>query len=52
MAAAVVISGVDDALQLEPWFDPKARALAIGLAQGTRAETFENAIILVALIAY
>jgi uncharacterized protein YkwD len=52
MAAAVVIGGVDEAMQLEPWFDPKARALAIGLAQGTRADTFENAIILVALIAY
>lgn len=52
MAAAVVIGGVDEAALLEPWFDPKARALAIGLAQGTRADTFENAIILVALIAY
>ncbi|HTU63414.1 MAG TPA: CAP domain-containing protein, partial [Polyangiales bacterium] len=52
MAAAVVIGGIDEAIQLEPWFDPKARALAIGLAQGTRADTFENAIILVALIAY
>ena len=52
MAAAVVIGGVDEAIQLEPWFDPKARALAIGLAQGTRADTFENAIIVVALIAY
>jgi len=52
MAAAVVIGGVDEAIQLEPWFDPKARALAIGLAQGTREDTFENAIILVALIAY
>ena len=52
MAAAVVIGAIDEAIQLEPWFDPKARALAIGLAQGTRADTFENAIILVALIAY
>jgi uncharacterized protein YkwD len=52
LAAAVLISSVDEASELEPWFDPSARALAIGLAQGTRSDTFENAIILVALIAY
>jgi uncharacterized protein YkwD len=52
MAASVLISTVDEATKLQPWFDPKARALAIGLAQGTRADTFQNAIILVALIGY
>jgi uncharacterized protein YkwD len=52
LAAAVVIGSVDEAVQLDPWFDPSARAIAIGLAQGTRADTFENAIILVALVAF
>lgn len=52
LAAAVVIGGIDEATRLDPWFDPKARALALGLAQGTRSDTFENAIILVALIGY
>lgn len=52
LAASVVIGSIDEAVQLEPWFDPKARALAIGLAQGTRADTFDNAIIVVALVAY
>ena len=52
MAASVLISSVEEATKLQPWFDPKAHALAIGLAQGTRADTFQNAIILVALIGY
>jgi uncharacterized protein YkwD len=52
LAAAVVIGSIDDATRLDPWFDPKAQALAVGLAQGTRPDTFENAIILVALIGY
>jgi hypothetical protein len=52
LGAAVLISNVDDAAGLDLWLDANAHALAIGFAQGTRPDTFERAIVLVALVGY
>lgn len=52
LGAAVLITAVEDAGTVGPWLDPKARAIALGLAQGTRSDTYENAILLVALVGY
>jgi uncharacterized protein YkwD len=51
-ALMTVVTRVDEAATIDALLDPKARALGLGLAQGTRPDTFENAIAVVILIAY
>jgi uncharacterized protein YkwD len=50
-ALMTVVVGVDEAATIDALFDPSARAIGVGLAQGTRADTFENALAVVVLIA-
>jgi hypothetical protein len=47
-----VVSAAEEATNIETLLDPKARGLGLGLAQGTRSDTIENAIAVVALIGY
>jgi uncharacterized protein YkwD len=47
-----VVSAPDEAAAIDTLLDPKARGLGLGLAQGTREDTIENAIAVVALIGY
>lgn len=47
-----VVSAVDEAAKLQALLDPAARALALGLAQGTRSDTVEHAIAIVAIVGY
>jgi hypothetical protein len=51
-ALMTVVASVDEAATIDTLLDPAARALGLGLAQGTRADTYENAIAVVALIGY
>jgi uncharacterized protein YkwD len=51
-AVLTVVSSIDEASEIEALLDPRARALGLGLAQGTRPDTVENAIAIVALIAH
>jgi uncharacterized protein YkwD len=51
-ALLTVVSSLDEAASIDALFDPRARAIALGVAQGTRTDTIENAIVLVALIGY
>lgn len=53
MAAVItVVSGIAEAASVEAFLQPRARALGLGLAQGTRADTVDNGIAIVALVAY
>jgi uncharacterized protein YkwD len=49
-ALLTLVSSLDEGTQLDALLDPKARAVGMGVAQGTRADTVENAIALVALV--
>lgn len=51
-AIMTVVTSVEEAAALEPLSDPKARAVGIGLAQGTRASTVDDAIAVVVLVGY
>lgn len=51
-ALMAAVSGIDEAVTIEALLDPNARALGLGLAQGTRPDTIDNAIAVVALIGY
>jgi uncharacterized protein YkwD len=51
-ALMTVVTGPDEAMSIDAFFDPNARALGLGLAQGTRADTLESAIAVVALVGY
>jgi hypothetical protein len=48
----VLVDSLDEAAGLDALLDPAARAVGIGVAQGSRADTVENAIALVAILAY
>jgi uncharacterized protein YkwD len=47
-----VVVAVRDAAELDTLLDGRARRIGLGLAQGTRADTVENAIAVVALVGY
>ena len=49
-ALMTVVTGADEAAGIDALLDPQARALGLGLAQGTRADTYEDAIAVVILI--
>lgn len=51
-ALMTVVTGIDEATTIDALFDPKARAIGLGLAQGTRADTVDNAISVVVLLGY
>jgi uncharacterized protein YkwD len=51
-ALMTVVTGVDEAAAIDALLDPQARALGLGLAQGTRSDTVDNAIAVVALLGY
>jgi len=47
-----VVSSLDEAAALPALYDADARALGLGIAQGTRSDTLENGIAIVALLGY
>jgi uncharacterized protein YkwD len=47
-----IVVAAQDAAELDALLDQHARSLGLGLAQGTRADTVENAIAVVALVGY
>jgi uncharacterized protein YkwD len=47
-----VVGRLDEASRLEPTFDPDARFVGIGIAQGTRPDTGPNSIAVVILLAW
>jgi uncharacterized protein YkwD len=47
-----VVVAAKDAAELDLFLDKHARGIGLGLAQGTRADTVENAIAVVALVGY
>jgi hypothetical protein len=51
-AVMTVVSSIQQAATLQALLDPKARAVGIGLAQGTRADTVDDAIVVVLLLGY
>jgi uncharacterized protein YkwD len=51
-ALLTVVTSLEEAAHIDTLLDPRARALGIGIAQGTRADTIDNAIAVVALIGY
>jgi uncharacterized protein YkwD len=51
-ALLTLVSALEDATKLDALLDPAARAVGLGIAQGTRSDTFENAIAVVALVGY
>jgi uncharacterized protein YkwD len=51
-ALMTVVTSLDEATTLTALLDPKARALGLSVAQGTRDDTIERAIVVVALIGY
>jgi uncharacterized protein YkwD len=51
-ALLTVVTTLEEAATIEALLDPKARAVGIGVAQGTRPDTIENAIAIVVLIGY
>ena len=48
----VLVSSLDEAAAVEGLLDPSVRALGLGVAQGSRPDTFENAIAVVVVLAY
>ncbi len=50
-ALMLIVTKVQEAATLDAVLDPQARAIAIGIAQGTRDDTPQNAIAVVVLIA-
>jgi hypothetical protein len=51
-AVMVLVSSLEEAAAVDALLDPAARAIGLGVAQGTRADTIDNAIALVAILAY
>jgi len=51
-ALLTVVTSLEEAAAIDALLDPAARALGIGVAQGTRADTIEDAIAVVVLIGY
>jgi uncharacterized protein YkwD len=51
-ALLTLVTALEDATRLDGLLDPAARAVGLGIAQGTRSETIENAIAVVALVGY
>jgi uncharacterized protein YkwD len=51
-ALLTVVTSLQEAASIDALLDPRARALGVGVAQGTRADTIENAIAIVVLIGY
>ncbi len=51
-ALLTVVTSLEEAASIDALLDPAARALGIGVAQGTRADTIEDAIAVVVLIGY
>ncbi|MFI5308605.1 MAG: CAP domain-containing protein [Polyangiales bacterium] len=47
-----IVTSLDEAAVLAALYDPDARALGLGVAQGSRSDTLDNAIAIVALIGY
>ena len=47
-----VVTAAQEAAAIDALLDPNARGLGLGLAQGTRDDTIENAIAVVALVGY
>jgi uncharacterized protein YkwD len=51
-ALLTVVTSLAEAAAIDALLDPKARALGIGIAQGTRQDSVENAIVVVMVIGY
>jgi uncharacterized protein YkwD len=51
-ALLTVVTSLEEAAAIDALLDPAARAVGIGVAQGTRADTIEDAIAVVVLIGY
>jgi hypothetical protein len=51
-ALLVVVSTPEQAAEVEALLDPQAKAIGLGLAQGSRKDTIDDAIVVVALLAY
>ena len=51
-ALLTVVTSLAEAAAIDALLDPKARAVGIGIAQGTRQDSVENAIAVVMLIGY
>ncbi len=51
-ALMTLVSSLDEAATLDALQDPHARAIGLGIAQGTRDDTLEHAIAVVVLIGY
>lgn len=51
-ALMTIVTALDEAAALDALLDPKARGVGLGVAQGTRTDTPQNAIAVVALIGY
>jgi uncharacterized protein YkwD len=49
-ALLTVVTALEEGAGLDALLDPRARAVGLGVAQSTRSDTIENAIVLVALI--
>jgi hypothetical protein len=47
-----VVAALDEVAGIEALFDPRARALGVGVAQGSREDTVDDAIAVVILIGY
>jgi uncharacterized protein YkwD len=47
-----IVTSLDEAAQLEPVLDGEVRYVGIGVAQGTRADTSDNAILIVYLLGW
>lgn len=51
-ALMMVVTSIEQASEVSALLDPKAKGIGIGVAQGTRSDTVENAIAVVVLLGY
>ena len=51
-ALMTVVTRLEEAAGISALLDPRARGIGIGVAQGTRSDSVENAIVVVILIGY
>ena len=51
-ALMLVVTSIEQASEVAALIDPKAKGIGIGVAQGTRSDTVENAIAVVVLLGY
>jgi uncharacterized protein YkwD len=51
-ALMMVVSSIQQASEVAALLDPKAKGIGVGIAQGTRSDTAENAIAVVVLLGY